>query len=327
MRRFIGSVSLFALLLTLKVSVGLAAQQAPQPTIAVMNFSTQGLTGDWWGNFEPGVAVSDLLTDELVSSGGFKVVERAQLGDVLTEHRLDTSGQVDPATAVQEGRLVGAHFLVEGNVLQFDVTGQSGAGAGQVIGGVLGGVAGGLLGVIVGGIHSTRVTIKVAVRVVDAQTGQIVQAFDDEQTQAATSWGAGGISFMSGTFGSYQNSNFVSSTMGHLIDTEAKAVASHLDPAQLLAAAPVLPTVRGRIIAIDEGNIILNIGSERGVSVAAYFDVVKVLQIRDPGTGHYLTVDEPVGEIEVMSVSGETAVARRVSGSPATGDVVQSEQP
>jgi curli biogenesis system outer membrane secretion channel CsgG len=314
MRRFFVFIAFVGLSFGLASRLPAVAQQ--QPSIAVMNFSTQGLTGDWWGQFQPGVALSDLVTDELVNEGNFNVVERAKLGDTMQEHQLDTSGAVDPETAVRAGRLVGAHFLVEGNVLQFEQTGASGANAGQAIGGILGGVA--------GGYHSTRVTIKVAVRVVDTQTGRIVQAFDDEQTQTANSWGAGGISFLSGTYGSYHNSNFTSSTMGHLIDAEAKLIAAHIDPHRL-ASVPAMPTLSGRIIGLDNGYYIINVGSSRGVSVGQYFQVNKVMQVRDPGTGRYLTVNEPTGRLQVTAVSGETAIARRVSGAPKKGEQVQSE--
>ncbi len=315
MRRLLGFFGILACL-------GLGATPMPaaaasQPSIAVMNFSTQGLTGDWWGNFEPGVAISDLVTDHLVNSGNFNVVDRSHLGDVMQEHQLTTTGAVDPETAVRAGRLVGAHFLVEGNVLQFDRTGASSASAGQVIPGIIGGV--------VGGYHSTRVTLKVAVHVVNVQTGQIVQSFDDEQTQTATSWGTGGISFASGTFGTYQNSSFVSSTMGHLIDAEARAIAARIDPSKLLASAPSVPRLRGMIIGTDGGYFIINVGSSSGANVGQYFAVTKVIQMRDPSTGRYLTVNEPAGRLQVVSVSGETAVARRVSGQPRKGERVTSE--
>jgi curli biogenesis system outer membrane secretion channel CsgG len=314
MRRFFVFIGIIACL-----SLGVASlpAHAAQPSVAVMNFSTEGLTGDWWGNFQPGVAISDLLTDELVNSGNFNVVERAKLGDTMQEHQLDTSSAVDPETAVRAGRLVGAHFLVEGNVLQFDQTGASGATAGQVIPGIVGGV--------VGGYHSTRVTLKVAVRIVNVQTGQILQAFDDEQTQTATSWGTGGVSYLSGTFGSYHNSNFVQSTMGHLIDAEAKAIAARIDPQRMLASAQSAPTLNGAIIGTDNGYYIINLGSARGVSVGQYFAVTKVMQMRDPSTGRYLTVNEPSGRLQIVSVSGDTAIARRVSGTPKKGQHVTSE--
>lgn len=38
-----------------------------KPTVAVLNFSTVGLTSDWYGNFQPGVALADLVTDSFVN--------------------------------------------------------------------------------------------------------------------------------------------------------------------------------------------------------------------------------------------------------------------
>lgn len=356
-----------ALVALLCASLGAAAlpglAKAAQPSIAVMSFSTQGLTGDWWGSFQPGVAISDLVTDHLVNGGTLDVVERVKLFDALQEHRLDTSGSVDPETAVRAGRLVGAHFLVEGNVVQFDQTGSSGADVGQAISvgrtvtstrtvttrgtappcyrptvlstcapapthtrtvtssHVVRTVAGG----VAGSFGSGRVTLKVAVRVVNVETGQIVEAFDDEQTQTANSWNVGGADFLTGTYGSYENATFTSSTMGHLIDTEAAAIAAHIDTRRLFASAPAGPSVTGRIIGIDSGYYILDVGSSRGVSVGEYFHVTKAMQVRDPSTGRYVTATEPTGTLEVTSVSPETAVARRVSGTPAKGQEVSSE--
>ncbi|MHB8702651.1 MAG: CsgG/HfaB family protein [Candidatus Tyrphobacter sp.] len=338
------------------------AQQA-QPSVAVMNFSTQGLTGDWWGQFEPGVALSDLVTDRLVNAGRFNVVERARLGDTMQEHRLDTSGAVDPETAVRAARLVGAHFLIEGNVVQFDQTGSSGASLGQsiVVSHVVSSrhattvegtpppcyrptmetrcptaaprtssvttshVTHSVAGAVSGNFGSGRVTIKVSVRVVNVETGQIVEAFDDEQTQTANSWSVGGADFLTGTYGSYENANFISSTMGHLIDAEAGIIAAHIDGGRPLSAAPIGPSLTGRIIAVDSGYYIINLGSSRGVATGQYFAVMKVSQVRDPGTGRYLTVNQPTGRIEITSVSPQTAIGRRVSGSPANGQEVKSE--
>jgi curli biogenesis system outer membrane secretion channel CsgG len=314
MRKIVSLLSAVAFLVLLAPS-GRAI--ASQPSLAVLSFSTQGLTGDWYGNFEPGVAVSDLVTDELVNTNQYNVLDRKSLSNTLQEHQLATSGQVDPATAVRAGRLIGAHFLVAGNIIQFDQTGSSGAAAGSYIPGIL--------GAAVGGYKSTRVTIKVAVHVINVQTGQIVEAFDDEQTQTATSWTGGAVAGY--TAGGYENSNFVSSTMGHLIDAEAKAIVAHLDPSRLSMAGSAGPSLTGHIVGVDGSNIILSIGSASHVSVGEFFDVVKVKQLRDPSTGKYMTVNEPVGKVEVTSVNGNSSIASKVSGTIAAGERVQSEQP
>lgn len=290
------------------------AAGAAGPRVAVLDFSTVGLTSNWWGNFQPGVALSDLVTDQLVNSGKFDVLDRKNLDSTLTEHKLNASGAVDPTTAIAAGRLVGARYLISGNVIQFDHTGSSG--------GSLGGFIGGLAGAAAGSIRNDRVTIKVTVRVVDAQSGRIVQSFSDEKTQSSTSFSGAGFSGY--TAGSYSNSNFINSSMGHLINDEAGQISQHLDPDKF-SSGPAAPTLTGRIIAVDSGNVILNVGSSKGVTVGMYFNAVKVSQIKDPDSGRMLTANQTLAKLQVMSVSADTSVARIVSGKVVTGLSVSSE--
>jgi curli biogenesis system outer membrane secretion channel CsgG len=289
--------------------------QSP-PSIAVLNFSTQGLTSNQWGNFEPGVALSDLLTDQLVNGGKFNVLDRKAIDSTLSEHQLSASGEVDPATAIRAGNLVGARYLVSGNILQLDATGQSGGSASQFIPGILGAAA--------GNVSRTRVTLKVAVRVVDAKTGQIVRSFTDEQTQTSTNWGTAG--FAGETAGSYSNGSFVNSTMGHLVNDEAAKIAASIDPTKFAAVATV-PSIKGHVAAIDGANIIISVGSTQGVLTGMYFDVVKTTTVIDPDSHKPLSVNETIGKIQVDSVSPNAAVAHVVSGRAPVRVTVQSEQP
>jgi curli biogenesis system outer membrane secretion channel CsgG len=286
------------------------------PSIAVLDFSTTGLTANWWGQFEPGVALSDLVTDQLVNGHKFTVVERKKLDSVMDEHKLSTEGEVSPATFIQSGRLTGARYLVTGNVIQFDRTGQSGAGAGSLIGG--------FAGAVLGGVKSERVTLKVQVHIVDTTTGQIVQSFAGEKTQAGTSWGAGGWAGLGA--GGYGNENFTSSTMGHLINDEAIEISGKLDPSQFVASAPAGPAISGHVIASDSGGIILNVGTNKGVQNGMYFDVVRLRQIKDPDSGKMLTVSAATGKVQVTQVNPDSAVATRISGAIAVGEKVQAEQ-
>ena len=289
---------------------------AAGPTVAVLDFNTAGLTSNWYGNFQPGIALSDLLTDQLVNGGKFNVVDRSHINSVFAEHNLSTSGEVSPASAVQSGRLIGARYLITGNVIQFDKTASSGAAAGSYIPGPV--------GAAVGGVKTERVTLKVQVRVIDAQTGQIVQSYAPEDSQSGTSWGA--AAWGGPAAGGYGNSNFVNSTMGHLINDEAIKIATVLDPSKMTnAAAPAAATLIGRVIAIDGTNIILNIGSTKGVAVGQYFDVVKVAHIKDPDSGKILTSSETVGKLQIVSVTADTSVAKRISGTVQTLNNVQSE--
>jgi hypothetical protein len=232
---------------------------------------------------------------------------------VLDEHKLSTAGEVSPATMIQSGRLTGARYIVTGNVLQFDRTGQSGAAAGGIIGG--------FAGAVIGGVKRERVTLKVQVRIVDTTTGQIVQSFAGEKTQAGTSWGAGG--FAGHGAGGYGNENFTNSTMGHLINDEAIEITDKMDPSQF-SAGSATAAISGRVIASDSGGIILNIGSAKGVQTGMFFDVVRLRQIKDPDSGKMLGVSSSTGKVQVTQVNPDSAVATRIAGVIAVGEKVQS---
>ncbi|MBV8531531.1 MAG: hypothetical protein JO104_09455 [Candidatus Eremiobacteraeota bacterium] len=298
------------------VPMGAPAQQAtgPRPPVAVLNFSTQGLTSDWYGAFEPGVALSDLLTDRMVNDGRFNVLDRTHLNSTLGEHQLAASGEVDPQSAITAGRMIGAHYLVTGNILQLDQTGASGASAGSLLPGPFSAAA--------GGVSTHRVTIKVAVRVIDARTGQIVQSFSDEETRSGTSWNASGFSGYAA--GSYSNSTFVNSDMGHLIDDEAAKIAATIDPSRF-ASGPGAPSLTGHIAAIDGRNVIIDIGANSGVTIGQTFDIVKQKSIVDPTTHALLHVDENIGRLQIDSVSSNAAVGHVVSGKAAVRVMVTSQ--
>lgn len=291
-----------------------AQQPNSRPTVAVLDFSTKGLTSDWWGGFEPGIALSDLLTDRMVNDGRFNVLDRTHLNATLGEHQLAAGGEMDPQTAVTAGRMVGAHYLVTGNILQLDQTGQSGANAGSLLPGVLGAAA--------GGVSTHRVTIKVAVRVIDSRTGQIVQSFSDEETRSGTSWNAGGAAGYTG--GSYSNEQFVNSDMGHLIDDEAAKIVASLDPSRF-NSGPAAPALSGHIAAIDGRNVIINIGSNNGVQVGQTFDIVRLKSLVDPTTHQRLQVSENVGKLQIDSVSPNASVGHVVAGSAAVRLTVTAE--
>ena len=311
MKRLLSHLAVAALAL----APATGAAQQPRPPIAVLDFSTQGLSSNWWGAFQPGVALSDLLTDQMVNGGRFNVLDRTHLQSTLGEHQLGASGEVSPESAVAAGHMVGARYLVTGNILQLDQTGESGASAGSLLPGVFGAAA--------GGVSTHRVTIKVAVRVIDARTGQIVQSFADEESRSGTSWSAGGFSGYAA--GSYSNSQFVNSDMGHLVDDEAAKIAATIDPSRF-SSGPAAAALTGHIAALDGSNVIIDIGSNNGVQIGQILQIVKAKSIVDPTTHAVLHVNENVGTMQIDSVSSNAAVGHVVSGKAAVRLTVTTPQ-
>lgn len=94
-----------------------ANQQADRrPTVAVMYFTNGALTQH--ADFEPltkGVAA--VMIEELQSNDSIRVIEREYLQQILEEHKLTETKSVDPSTAVQIGKLLGARYMIFGGFL------------------------------------------------------------------------------------------------------------------------------------------------------------------------------------------------------------------
>jgi curli biogenesis system outer membrane secretion channel CsgG len=114
----ISTLMLCAVLLLAAAVPVLAAGEKPR--IAVIEFKNKADNQWWWhGGAE---AAQDVFVTELVKSGKFRVVEREQLQALMQEKNLTLSGDVDPATAVRVGKLLGVHYLLTGAVTEYGVT-------------------------------------------------------------------------------------------------------------------------------------------------------------------------------------------------------------
>ncbi|HVA36424.1 MAG TPA: CsgG/HfaB family protein [Candidatus Dormibacteraeota bacterium] len=310
-RRLLGAVAAMALFAGFPSHAN-AAGGGAEPTVAVYGFNSGGLN-PWWGpDFDPGAALSSLLTDQLVNTNKFSVVDRAHVEDVLREKNMAQSGDVSPATSVQIGHLIGAGYLVEGRIIQFDKTASNAGAVGGLIGGALG----------VGGVKGDKVTLHVSVHVIDATTGRIVQAIDQEQSATGTSFAIVGIG--RGIGAGYSSQNFLSSTMGKLLNSAAQGISEKIDPTKMVATAPAAQIV-GRIIAIDQGAIVLNVGANKNVQTGMFFDVFEVKKIKDPDSGKMLTTEIKRGTVQILSVDAQTAVAKQISGTAKVAQEVKSQ--
>lgn len=81
-------------------------------TIAVLNFDDETELGQG----KVGSAISDMIIGQLVRCGRFVVVERSQLEQILQEQGLGQTGLITETSAVEVGKLLGAHALVSGRL-------------------------------------------------------------------------------------------------------------------------------------------------------------------------------------------------------------------
>ena len=106
--------------ITIALAMGLvgpaaAMGQDTRPGVAVWTFENGGSYGQDAQEFEAlRVGLQQILITELARNGSMRVVERSRLNELIQEQDLGASGRVDPNTAAQVGRLVGAKFMVLG---------------------------------------------------------------------------------------------------------------------------------------------------------------------------------------------------------------------
>ncbi|UCH97550.1 MAG: hypothetical protein JSV88_12060 [Candidatus Aminicenantes bacterium] len=90
-------------------------EEAGKKSIAVVDFN------DLQGNItELGRFLAEEFSTSLVSTGkGFEMVDRTHLKSILAEHKLSTTGLIDPQTARKLGQIVGVEAIVTGTITPF----------------------------------------------------------------------------------------------------------------------------------------------------------------------------------------------------------------
>jgi curli biogenesis system outer membrane secretion channel CsgG len=173
MKRIV-SLALFAALVLVIGSVAFAADKSTKPRLAVLEFKNKA-DNQWWysGGAE---AAQDVFVTELVKSGKYRVVEREQLAALMEEKNLTLSGDVDPATAVKIGKLLGVNYLLTGAVTEYGNTDVGGGGFGVSAG-------------------KRKFVAAMNARLIDTSTGEIVWADEARAEEASVKvsvFGVGG---------------------------------------------------------------------------------------------------------------------------------------
>jgi curli biogenesis system outer membrane secretion channel CsgG len=288
MCRFVAAVTLVAL------AAGPVAAQQAKPRVAVMNFANNS-TWTYWGE-NLGRAVADELVTQLVKSGQFTVVERAQLDAILAEQQLGASGAVQASTAAKIGKILGVAAILTGSITQFSVQRTSVGFRG------------------IGGSYSNAES-KLDVRLIDTTTAEVF----------AVAEGQGNIRMGGGFFqGAGAERTFdqgaAQEAVRPAVAQVVKIVVAQAD--KLASVVPAAPT--GQIVGVNNGMFYINRGEAAGVKVGQRFEVRRVIDEIKDADGRVLDrIINKVGTIEVTQVLSQSAVAKLVEGEARQNDTVQ----
>jgi curli biogenesis system outer membrane secretion channel CsgG len=189
-----------ALLLALLPGLAAAApsqeSKARKPRLAILDFTaTSGAYSQCSGWGASAAAMSDALHDLFTSeiseraNGRLRLVERSRLQEVRAELALQQSEEVDPASARQLGKLLGAKYVLTGKITRFACK-VSEAGTGWGVGSLVGKLTGSnLAGSVAGSVDVRQVSFsgRLDARLIEVETGEILVSFKDESETGSTS--------------------------------------------------------------------------------------------------------------------------------------------
>src|SRR4051812_2763766 len=163
--------------------------QSSRPTVAILNFD-YGTIEHWWGgNQDIGQGISDLLVDELVNDGSFRVIERKRLDAILAEQNFSASERADPSakTLSAVGKVLGIKYLIVGSITRFGLeSSNKSVGAGGF---------GSKFGIGNVGKSQGKANVAISARLIDTSTGEIMATAKGDGTSKRSGLllaGAGG---------------------------------------------------------------------------------------------------------------------------------------
>ena len=262
--------------------------------IAVSNFENNS-TWSWWGD-NLGRAAADELATQLVQTGKYTVIERAQLEAILQEQNLGASGAVTSATAAKVGKLLGVQLLLTGSITAFSIKRTSIGMRG------------------IGGSYSNAES-KIDARLVNTDTGEVM----------IVAVGQGNKRMGGGYFkGVSAEQTFDQGAAQEALRPAVEQVVVKLSEqtASLQSMTPAAP--EGQIVSTRAGSYYINRGAGAGVKVGQKFEVHHLVDEIKDADGRLLDkVIEQTGVLEVTQVLANSAVCKLVSGKAAVNDTVK----
>jgi len=256
-----------------------------------------------------GNVIGDMLTTALVKMG-LEIIERQQLEAVLREQQLARLGIIDPATAVEMGKILGVDYILGGRITEFGIRDES--------------QLGGVIAQFSVGVRVKRSTarVKADVRLIDVRTGRILMAETGEGRETRndlTLVGAKLFDWLAGVdFGSRE---WAESQIGRAtrkaVDDIAKKISIYF------------PSEAEVIAVMSSDEFIIDRGRFQGVRIGDSFEVLRVSIVRNSRGDIVWTDTQPLGTAKVVDVQDERAKLRftkraRDAESVKEGDLVRA---
>jgi len=260
-------------------------------------------------------AIEAIVIDSMSRSGRFRLVERTVLKDVLSEQDLGTSGRVAQPSAAKSGKVLGAEYLVQVVVTDYEggVAKQSAGGIGGLMSKVP--LVGGL------GVKSEKGRVGLNIRLIDAETSEILFTKQIESEIKSSGISLGGIGWGDDALLGGFLSNYSKTPVGQAIIAGVNQ--GVYDLVKYIGAKPA----EGAVIKADASQVYVNLG-QGIVQPGARLQIMrKGADLIDPETGISLgSSDTYLGDIVIAQVQEKFSIGRpeSMTETPQRGDRVVS---
>ncbi|MFQ5808962.1 MAG: CsgG/HfaB family protein [Armatimonadota bacterium] len=248
--------------------------------------------------------LTDMLTTALRETGRFIVVERARLEGILGEQQLADQGIITPETVPQRGKVLGAEYLIAGDLTEFE---HAISGAGSDIR---------IKGYRIGGDRE-RAHLAIDARVVDVNTSEVLAAkrVSGSAVLRAARLGLpiGSVDIRTHAFQRSALGKAMRSAVGKWVRFTVEELGS--EPWQ------------GRVAKVASSSVYINGGTDIGIRQGDRFEVVRPGEaLTDPATGLELARELiTIGTIRVTQAYEKYSVGEIVSGELfQRGDIVRA---
>lgn len=263
-----------------------------KPTIAVMKFENRAPFVFKWNL---GSGMRDVLVDRLVATGRYHVIERGEIGSVMSELKFQQSGATRTHARAELGRGKNVRYLIKGTITDFGHVASSSGFADLDLLGVFG--------------SSARAVMGLTLYVVDVETFEIIAS-----ESISESVRAGDIDIRA----KYRNVAFGGSVFhrtplgratARVIDRAVRRISG------TIARRPWVPRLAD--VSPEAGYVTINGGVDRNVRTGAEFEVLEPGRpVVDPESGDVLgrEASKVLGRVRISRVHDRYAVANIVGG-------------
>lgn len=293
----------------------LAAHAQRRKRIAVLSFETgadaQQSVRSLGSRDDLGLALSNLLVNQIAVAGKVQIVERSALDRVLREQNLSNTDRMDDTTAARIGKIVGVDAILIGSVSQF--TASSKETSGSKLASMTGKSQ----------VHrmQTRVAIVVTSRLVDVNTGVVL-------TTAKGQGSAENVE-MQVTTGA-NNQQMGNPVLNEAVTKAIDTMATQLDAAPVMSEMVAVARVafKATVADADGSTLVLALPANSGARIGDVVQLSRVGRTVRGKDGSILKViSEPLGTAKIIEVDEKSATVTYTGSKPAKADDIASYTP